>query len=515
MTYWTLPLTLPALTTSSIVIPTPVPTYRALIAGAFVEIEQGTVNIQNQIGQRSQGAVTVKTPLGTLWQYGTQALIFDASGAQVYGGYVAHDRAYRDNGVRQADLGWLYHDLTLMDNCYRADKRVVQKVYANVSAGFIVNDLLGSYLADEGVISIPGSIATGATIIQAIWNLNKSVADALSWLAQESGFWWNIDQDGVLWFQPYGGISAPFAIDGTNLDSMQQVSVEGGNDLLVNKQYVKGSVAQTATLTETFKGDGVSRSFTLSFPLNTLNSLTLNAVDITADVTNKGSTSGSYHMLVGDAVIAQDPSQTILTSSDTLVCSYIGQYPVLTAAQNPAQIAAQAARERTGSGIIESVYSDTKVRNLPAAFAIASNQLTHYGADLVIFTGSTRATGLAPGQLINVSLTDYGLTNLPMLISGVTITDQVDGINIWFSITAIGAVGATSWALEAAQYQTLWQRIMAQTSDPSDYTDATDTAQATLLTSVVSTTPTITITETTSVGPICGDTMMCGEWTVA
>lgn len=512
----TLPAALPALVTASVV-PSVVPTYTALIGGAYYAIEQTTLNIQNQVGQRSQGSVTVMSPLGVYWLRGTQFLLFDETGAQVYGGYVANDHGYRDNGVRQADRGWLYHDLTLMDNCYRADKRTPIKQYVNVTAGYIVNDLYGAYLAAEGVILTAGSVATGATIQQAIWNGSKTVADALTWLAQKSGCWWNIDATGVLWFQPYGGIPAPFAIDGTNVDSMQQVSVDYGNDLQVNKQYAKGSVAQKGSvaspLVETFKGDGARRTFTLSYPLNTLISATLNAVDITSQVLDKGSNGGKFYKLVGDPNLGQDPSQTILTSSDLLSISYIGQYPVITVAQNSAAIAAQAVREGVGTGIIESVYSDSKLRSLPAAFQEASSQLAHYGADIVMLTCTTKTKGLQPGQLLPVSLSDYGLSSQSMLIAGVTISDQQDGINIWYTISAIGAIGATSWALETAQWQTFWQRVLSQSSDPSDYTDANDTALTPINASVATTTPTITITESKALCSLWGSGSLFGSVT--
>ena len=502
----TLPRALPWVITSSPVVPTPVATYQALIGGTLVNVVAGSISIQNQIGQRSQGSISVWGPLGVSWQYGTQAIILDTSGTIVYAGYVARDRAKRGTGARQG-IGYLEHDLTLIDNCYRADKRVVFKSYVSVTAGAIVTDLLASYLAAEGVISTSSSIATGPTIVQVIWSGTKTVSEALTWLAERAGYWWNIDMDGVLWFQPYGGVSAPFALDGTTVDALQDLTVEYGNDLLVSKQYVKGSTAETAVLTETFKGDGVSRSFTLSYPVSVLQSVTLNAVDITPLVLNKGDQGGMFYVLVADPVIAQDPAQIVLATTDTLVVTYKGQYPVLASAQNPDLIAAQKARERTGTGLIESVYSDTKVRTLPAAFQIASSTLAHYGADVTVLTFSTQTAGLVPGQLLPVTLTDFGLTSEQMVLIGVTVSDQRQGgLGIWYTITAVGSSSASNWAAESAQWQTYWARLMSQSSDPSDYTDASNTALALLSSSTFTApTPTVTITTTKAICPIIGN----------
>src|SRR6185437_5528251 len=299
-TVFTLPATLPILVTSTPVVPSYPDTYTALIAGEYIAIQQSTVNIQNAIGTRGTGSVTVKSDLGTVWEYGTQALIYDQTATIAYGGFIANDHAYRDPGARQGDLGWLRHDLTLMDNTYKASKRYVFKKYSNILAGNIVLDLLGTYLAAEGVTGSSATIASGPTIVQGVWGGSKSVAEVLDWLAQQSGFWWNIDAGLVLWFQPYGGVAAPFALDGTNVDAMQGVTIDAGNSMLTNKQYVKGSVAQTAQLTETFKGNGAIRSFTLGYELNTLVSVTLNAVDITSQIQDKGSSGGSYYASVGD-----------------------------------------------------------------------------------------------------------------------------------------------------------------------------------------------------------------------
>ena len=507
----TFPITLPGAHYPPVIGPVSTPTYTALIGGVLVTIEAGTINISNAISQRGTGTITVTSALGVTWPYGTQAILFDETGVQIYGGYIANDHAYRDPGAAQGDLGWLRHDLTLMDNSYRADKRVPFKQYNNVTAGFIVNDLYGAYLAAEGVTITAGSVATGPTIVEAIWGGSKTVGEALTWLATQSGYWWTIDVDGVLWFQPYGGVPAPFSIDGTNVDSMQNLTVDAGNSMLTNRQFVKGSVGQKGTtanpLVETFKGDGVSRSFTLSYPLNTLISATLNGLDITSLFQDKGSTGGAYYSLIADPVIAQDPSQSVLTSSDTLVITYIGQYPIIAAAQNSTQIATQQIRERVGSGLVESVHSDSKLRSLPAAFQVANNLVTYNAVDLTVLTFSTKQKGLQPGQLLPVTLTDFGLVNLPMLIASVTISDAAQGYTIWFEVTAVGAPGASAWAIQAAQETTFWSNLMAQSSDPSDFTDAQDTALALLSTSSFSHTPSFSVTTTKLLCPFPSDTL--------
>src|SRR5581483_1860989 len=121
----------------------------------------------------------------------------------------------------------------------------------------------------------------------------------------------------------------------------------------------------TNQLHDQFKGDGQTRNFTLAYPVSRVFQIKLNGVDITAQSLTKGNSGGAYYYAVGDAVIAQDPGQTVLTSSDTLDVYYAGRVPAIGKASNSSLIAAQKAREGAlSSGIVESVYKDTKVHTL-------------------------------------------------------------------------------------------------------------------------------------------------------
>ena len=147
-----------------------------------------------------------------------------------------------------------------------ADKRLIFASYTQTSAGQIVADIISQVLASEGVTYSAATVASGPTITQVTWN-GKQVSAALTWLAQTSGYWWNIDNNGVLWFQPYGGVPAPFVLDGTQVNVDSNLSVTFGNDMYVNRQYVKGAYAQTGVLTESQHGDGSKVAFTLSYEI--------------------------------------------------------------------------------------------------------------------------------------------------------------------------------------------------------------------------------------------------------
>jgi hypothetical protein len=445
--------------------------YTVKIGGSFVTAQAGTLNIVGAVGQRSTGSVTVKSALGVSYAYGTVMQVYDETSTLAYAGYVTQDKAYRDPGARQGS-GWLLHDLQLMDNCYRADKRMAFYTTLNRSAGLIVADLITQYLAAEGVTYSAATVATGPTITEVIWN-GKQVSQCLDYLATQAGYWWNIDKHGVLFFLPYGGLPAPWTLDGTQVDVMQNLSVVFGNTRYVNRQYTRGAYAQTGAQTETFHGNSLTRAFTLPFEVASTSVTGASAISITLNgaaqsVGSKGDVGDQFYAAIGDAVVAQDPAQPVLTSGDTLVVSYHGRYPVLALAADAGQISTQKSLEGGGTGYVEALYADTKVHTQQAAFQIASGLLAHYGQEMTVLEFDTLVNGLADGQMLTVNLADFGLSGAQMLISGVTISDQRDGINIWFHVTAVGS------PYDVAHWQSFFQAMMNQQADPSELTDTAD-----------------------------------------
>ena len=485
--------------------------YTAQIGGVGVAVVAGSLSIDNQIGQRSTGGMAVRSAVGVRWTYGTQVAIYDDLGAVAFSGFVSKDKAAKPGGARQG-TGYLEHAVSLMDNCYRADKRVVYAAYQNMTAGAIALDILGKVLAVEGVTATATSVASGATITEAIWD-GKQASAALSWLAQQSGYWWTIDKNNVLWFQPYGGLAAPFVLDGTQADAMT-ATVEYGNDLYVNTQYAKGAYGTTPTQIETRLGDGHTTAFVMSYELAQAPTVEISlsgGAFAAATVGIGGVDSGKdWYWNAGANVVFQDTGGTKLSSADTIRVTYVGRFPVRAVAKNLALISAQKAREgASSSGIVESVYSNSKVHTLGAAFQIASSLLSHFGQDMTVLEFDTRKPGLMEGQLLTVNLPDFALASAAMLISSVKLSDQRDGFSIWYHVTAVGG------PVEASQWQTYWQNLMNQQADPNDLSDTSDTSLALLTASNFNMSASFTVSGLVTIGAICGDSMMTGEWTVA
>lgn len=488
--------------------------YTVKVAGAAVNVEAGTLDVNNEIGQRSQCTFTAWTPTGTHWDQGTRVEVYDDDGTLRYSGFVDTSKT-----TKPGYGAILEHAVTCMDNHYLADKRLAFQSYLTTAAGTIVQSLWQNYLAAEGVTL--GPIAAGITIPEAIWN-GTQVSKALDWLAQQCGYWWQIDENKVLWFQPYGGVSAPFPLDGTQVAQDDKLSVTWGNRQYRNRQFLVGGKDRTSLIHETRHGDGTTRAFTLTYPVAILTGtdkptkqprgIFVNGVQQTVASKTK-TTSAQWYYAIADATIAQDPSQPVLSSTDTLDVYFEGEFPVVALAQNSALIRQQQQLEGGGTGFVEARESNTKIHTLGAGFQVAQAELAHFGqamTTLVWATPASNVAGLAQGQLLNVTLADFGL-NEQMLVRSVEYTDAIDNVTIWVVVTCIGSPYDVSW-------QTFFQNLLnqngaADTTDPANQDGSA--ILATLNQIQLTRTPTITISRThKTVCPICGPNTLCGSATI-
>lgn len=488
--------------------------YTVKVGGQTVQAIAGTLDFTNEIGQRSQGQFSCWTPTGVSYAYGTQLQVYNDSGAFVYGGFVDTDKATKP--------GWsalLQHDITCMDYHYCADKRLAFQSFLNATAGSIVSALWSAYLQAEGVTL--GPIAAGLQIPEVIWN-GEQVSTCLDWLAQQCGYWWQIDQNKVLWFQPYGGTPAPFTLDGTQVSQDDKLVVTFGNRKYRNRQFLVGGKDRTAVHTETLIGDGVRRAFTLRYPVASVTGTTKGTqkgvwVDgVQKTLANKTTGSGAqWYYAISDAVLAQDPSEPVLGTGDTLTVTYEGEYPVVALAQNAALIAQQRQLEGGGTGYVEVKESNTKVHTLAAGFQIAQAELAHFGQSMTTLVWASPANsavaGITQGQLLTVALADFGL-NEQMLVRSVEITDNIDSQNIWYVVTCIGSPYDVTW-------QTFFQNLLNTAGAGDTSSDPANQGEGAILAALgqiqlVRTPSVIRITTSKSLCPIIGPATLCGPNTI-
>lgn len=427
------------------------------VSGQRVETLVGNFTIEDRIQERSIARFAVRDDEGAkVFQRGQPVQVKNKDNEKLFTGFIdSASEVVIPGGTAKI------HSISCTDNHYLADKRVVAKVYFNRTAGYIVNDLITTYLAEEGIMA--GTIEDGPTFTNTVFSY-ISVSQAIGSLAEKSGnFWWYIDLDRKLHFRPFAALPAPWMASASDMKE-GSISLDHGNPKYRNRQIVTGIKEITDPQVEYHKGDGHAQSFTVGYPIHSVPTVKVNGVTKTIGI--KGLDTGKdWYWSKGDLVITQDTMGTVLTDTDTLEIDYIGEFDAVIISTDYGAVEKQKAVEGVGTGYVEDVVDEPGTQDKDAAFLTASMLLAKYATDGRHLKFATRRSGLAPGQLLIVNLPDYGLNNVEMLIESV-ITDEQEGV-VYYHIVAAEGPEQGSWT---RFFATMAQMIQAGPTDVSTAT---------------------------------------------
>lgn len=463
----------------------------------YTHLKKDTLQIMDIIEARTTGQMTVVDDLGAQsYVRGMPVTVYDDASNLVFAGFVDKSKARRIAPTSTI----LEHDITLMDNHYLADKRIVAASYATpLTCGYIARDILTNYLAAEGVTE--GLIQDGATLNTCVFNY-VSGGQCYDELATDSNFIWYISYDKKLYFCDRNSLFASFALTS---NMMFNTSLTNDNPKYRNQQYVRGAKSTTSLQTESQKGDGVSRAFTVSYPLAKVpTAITVNSVAKTIGI--KGIDTGNdFYWAKSDAVIAQDTGGTLLTSSDTFQIQYYGEYEIVVVATSDDQVAAQLAIEGSGTGIVEEVEVANTVTDQPTAINDALALLEEYAQQGQQFECTIYQPGLKTGQMVTVTNAAYGLNAVQMLIEQIKTTRQ----NNVFQYDVIAVLGPS-----LGNWSTYFKKL--ESIGKSFVTDVNlGTGNLVRLKQLSETwTDTETLTPTVWACPVCGNSTYCGDSTI-
>src|SRR6056297_721627 len=108
------------------------------------------------------------------------------------------------------------------------------------------------------------TIQTGATFEEFQANYVPA-SEVLNELAEQSGYWWKIDFEGNLHFNEKEFNEVAYTL--TASDVIGKPSIEEGNLMYRNVQYIKGTRNTTPEQVEVETGDGEKRNFTTGYQI--------------------------------------------------------------------------------------------------------------------------------------------------------------------------------------------------------------------------------------------------------
>lgn len=398
-------------------------------------VVEGSLNIDDAIGERSTCQFVVRCPAGVLnVVVGAKVEVY-TNDIKIFGGTIDNIDKVELQG---SNPPYLEYSVQCADWHQICDRRIVSEAYENMPAGDIVQSIIQKYLAGEGIVA--DLVQDGPVIQQAVFNY-VPVTQCFDKLADLAGFMWWIDSDKRLYFCDRALYQAPFSIDERSKIIKPKLSCNRDN--YRNRQYIRAGKGTTDPQVETFKGNGVQKTFTVGFPIAKVPVIYVNGQQQTVGI--KGVDTGKdWYWNKGDAVITQDEEATPLTESDTLQVTYQGFYDIIVLTDDYSAVLERQSVEG-GTGLYEAVNEEPYAETSKAAFQSANALLKKYAKLGEVLSFDTLMPGLRAGQLLQVNLPILGAVG-EFLIRKVQYRDIMgDKYDYLFSVEAVSCFAAETW----------------------------------------------------------------------
>lgn len=383
------------------------------------------LTIEKRLQRPSRGKVqTVETDLSYTPKIGHQVDVFDENDVRLMAGLITEI----DTEVPEPGRYRKYtFDLVSLE--VLAEKRAITEAWGNVSGDQVVKDVISQVLSEEGVTE--GTIRTAPTIDVLEANVSKC-GSVLDDVAGQTGFQWTINPDRSLDFHKRDLNLAPWDLNSSTFDRFLQGSlkVRDSRAQYRNRQYVKGVQGVISERAEAFTPSSPTRSFELDFPIEDINSITVNGTDETDEQITMfqnlpliGDVTGSKWIWdPGSKRLEANQARASLTSGDTLTVNYDGRGRGVVVAEDQDAINARDSVE-SGSGIwinIEDRQFDDPARGID----YARGMLRRFGDLQAVAEYKTYRKDLDVGMVQQVDLPEHNLPSEELAIVSLRITDR-------------------------------------------------------------------------------------------
>lgn len=424
-----------------------------LINGVDVtsRIQVGTLRFTDDLNSRNTLTCTLFDRAGTFHpQPGDAVVLYEPDRVtKLFAGTMEEPE---EVSYLSGDLTPYFIRISAVDYNQLADRKLVVESYDDTDFATIVNDIVATHLAPDGVVV--SSIDPGPTFVRKVFNY-RTVAEALNELARDTGYAWWIDYDKAFHFRARTSISAPFAVTLTNGTALT-ISVRRSRSGYVNRRWVRAGTDMTDQLTERFMGDGQVQTFTTGLPIGEEPTVRVDGVLQTVGIREvEDETAFDWYWNKGRNELTQRRAAVPLSDSQTLEIVYRGMYPLIVQAQDDAEISSRAAVEG-GTGLYESIETLADIDSADLAVEAAVSKLARDGRIKTSVRFETDLRGLRSGQLIRITLPKHNIDG-EYLIRSVSGQD-VKGLFLRYSVVAIDGDSVGGWV-------EFYQRLMSQRRD--------------------------------------------------
>ena len=334
---------------------------------------------------------------------GQPITVRDSDGTLLFAGTVHSD----DSDELLVGEGPLEQLVTAVDYTQVFDRFKVGADYQDMPAGDVVRDIL----TNSASSSIAGEVGMGKRItlgtivdgpeVSVLFNYS-SVRSALDELSELTGLTWLLSPAGEFSFRARSAGTARTP-DFAGL----RISRSRSRQLLRNRQYVRGGQGLSGVRTETFTGDGQTRSFSLAFPVGTVPRITVDGVD--QEVGIRGvEVEKDWYWSKGDSEITQESGHLTLRTGAELEVRYRYEFPILAIIDDAASQTSRRGAEG-GTGLYESLETDDRIPSPGLAVDRGRGLLRRHGSPEEHLTvtaddafGPAALLAARPGDLLEV-----------------------------------------------------------------------------------------------------------------
>lgn len=406
-------------------------------AATDVDYRKQSLRFENAVNKRGKMRFTSREDAPPL-DIGEDVYVKDGA-TVLWGGTV---EGYVERDIKEGSTTVRQFEYECVDFDEIADRKLVAATYTNATAGSIVESIRASYLNSEGVTA--GTITAGPTIVKIVFSY-VTATEALNELAELSGYYWCIDKNKALQFEPRDAALSAFNLTAGNKPYFD-LAITRNRSKFRNTQYVRAGYDLTASRVEVQAGDGSRQAFLMEYEVGSAPTIRVDTgggygsqtVGILGVDTGK-----QWYYTIGSNVISQDSGETALATTDLLEVTYQGRYPIIVKAELDTSITERAAAE-SGTGVYEAVVDDASIDDDDAALDKANGLLQRYGSIPVTIRYQTHTGGLVAGTLQTITLADHGLDD-QYLLESVEARTRDDDELVYF-VTALSGQAFGSWA---------------------------------------------------------------------
>jgi len=308
------------------------------------------------------------------------------------------------------------YTLTVQSGVAYLDRTLVSVTYTNQYDSQIIADLLTNSAYGLAGVFNTVSVVQGVQIVQVSYDLS-TVRDIINALTDESGFVVNVDAYLNFTYAPPVYNPAPFGLsdqpDYVNTFPFHDFKAKDDGTQIKNRVTIDGGKYIAGPITDTFTGDGHTKTFNLSQQPNTVYSITLNG---TAQKYGWDTliTLGSGGYVVSVSQSAQHITfQTAPVSGAAIAVNYDFQSPIRIKELDPNSASAH------NGWIFDSVIHDTSLVTVQAAQQRAIAETQEFGYSRMIYTLTSQMQPLVAGMLVPIWHRGEGLSGQAFLVQSV------------------------------------------------------------------------------------------------